>query len=141
MRAHAAKMRVCVTEHGCWYAGVCCAPVRQCVCGANRCLVLLEFLLREGNAEMVLTQVCVHACDCAITAPREHKEGGSRRSVHGCHMRSSSEQAACTPSSLQIQNNLHLISALTSFRLVNEHHIDVGMQGVLATTVSMCTKA
>ena len=28
----------------------------------------------------------------------------------------------------QIQNNLHLISALTNFRLINDQHIDVGMQ-------------
>ena len=47
-----------------------------------KCLILLEFLLREGNAEMVLAQ---------------------------------------------IQNNLHLISALTNFRLINDQHIDVGM--------------
>ena len=47
-----------------------------------KCLILLEFLLRDGNAEMVLAQ---------------------------------------------IQNNLHLISALTNFRLINDQHIDVGM--------------
>jgi hypothetical protein len=48
-----------------------------------KCLVLLEFLLREGNVEMVLAQ---------------------------------------------IQNNLHLISTLCRFQLINEHSIDVGMQ-------------
>ena len=46
-----------------------------------KCLVLLDYLLREGNFELVMQQ-----CD----------------------------------------NNLHLLQALTSFRLVNEHSIDVG---------------
>ena len=46
-----------------------------------KCLGLLEFLLREGNAELVQAQ---------------------------------------------INNNLHLIQALTSFRLINDHHIDLG---------------
>ena len=48
-----------------------------------KCLVLLGYLLREGNAEMVQSQV---------------------------------------------NNNMHLIQALTSFRLMNENHIDVGYQ-------------
>ena len=47
----------------------------------NKCLRLLEFLLREGNAEMVQAQ---------------------------------------------INNNLHLIQALTNFRLISERGIDVG---------------
>ena len=48
-----------------------------------KCLVLLEFLLREGNSDMVLPQ---------------------------------------------IQNNLHLLQALTSFRLINDRSVDVGYQ-------------
>ena len=60
----------------------CTPPHRAAPHARRRCLILLEFLLREGNAEMVLAQ---------------------------------------------IQNNLHLISALTNFRLINDQHIDVGM--------------
>ena len=46
----------------------------------SKCLILLEFLMREGNGEMVATQV---------------------------------------------QNNLHLIRALTSWHFYNENHFDI----------------